>query len=492
MNPNEKLDLCLFISDQHAWERQHYAGDPLIRTPNLDRIAGEGAAFDNCYTAYPLCVPARMSMMSCQTATHCGAVTNFSALDSNRVTFAHCLDAAGYETVLCGRMHFVGPDQRHGFTRRIAGEMTPIYHNRPGSIARERGVHDRTPQGGVGCISIIGGGNSPTLEYDRYVVEQAEAYLREAHEKPQFLCVGTYGPHHPYVAPRELYEYYYDRVTVPEDSFSLPEHPVMRGMVRDTDPEVARAAMAAYYGLVEFEDQQVGRVYDAFQSYLKRTGRKGLFLYVSDHGDHAGNRGYYGKNTFYDPSVHIPLLMAGEGIPRGKHWKGAVSLMDVGPTLCQAAQAPMPPDMDGTALYDLLREGREDPNRVVVSELVGSGFGSGEFRYGMMAKWKNWKLIHYAAPRGDDLLYDLEADPQERENVLSQHPEIAERLKQRLEALCDVPLERQQETLVRLQKNLPILMACPLDSDERWLCPPCARDYPEPMTSSKLASRKKA
>ena len=80
-------------------------------------------------------------------------------------------------------------------------------------------------------------------------------------------------------------KYYYDRVFIPEESFSYPEHPAITGKIlRDTDPEVLRAVRAAYYGMVEFEDHQIGRVYDAFQKYLKRTGREGVFVYVSDHG----------------------------------------------------------------------------------------------------------------------------------------------------------------------------------------------------------------
>lgn len=142
-------DILLFISDQHSWLQQGYAGDPLIRTPNLDRIASEGTAMQNASTPYPVCVPARMAMLTGQLASRCGVMSNMAALDSNRATFAHCLNTAGYETVLCGRMHFVGPDQRHGFSKRIAGDITAIYHNRPNqAFAAERGVHDKTPRAG--------------------------------------------------------------------------------------------------------------------------------------------------------------------------------------------------------------------------------------------------------------------------------------------------------------------------------------------------------
>lgn len=482
-------DILVFISDQHAWRQQGYAGDPLVRTPNLDRIAAEGTAMQNNCTSYPLCVPARMSMMSGQLPSRCGVMSNMAALDSNRVTFAHCLNTIGYETVLCGRMHFVGSDQRHGFSKRIAGEQTPIFHNRPSqALARERGVHDRTPQGSVYCLSAIGAGNSPTLEYDRYVVREAVSYLNGSYETPQFLCVGTYGPHHPFVAPKELYEYYYDKVDIPEASFGYPEHPALAGeLLRDTDPEVVRAVRAAYYGMVEFEDSQIGVVYDAFQKYLKRSGHEGVFVYVSDHGEHAGYRGYYGKGTFYDVSIHTPMIFAGDGIEKNRRVHGATSLMDLGPTLCELAGAPKPPDLDGVSLCGVLKGGPEDQNRMVVSEAEGQiHLSKGTFSYGQMVKCGAYKYIHYDGYEEDDVLYDLEHDPEESVNAAKEHPELVETMRAVLKKTCR-PVEEIRENAERLHENLKILAKCRFDDDtERWHAPECARHYPEHMVKSRL------
>lgn len=480
-------DILLYISDQHAWQQQHYAGDPVILTPNLDRIAAGGTVMDNACTSYPVCVPARMSMLTGQLASRCGVMSNMAALDSNRATFVHCLSAAGYETVLCGRMHFVGPDQRHGFAKRVAGDFTQVFHNRPAALAKERGVHDKTPQGGPSCLSIIGGGNSPTLEYDRYVVSRAEEYLQGSYDKPQFLCVGTYAPHHPYVAPKELYEYYYDRVSIPEESFSYPEHPALRGRVlQDTDPEVVRAVRAAYYGMVEFEDQMIGRVYDAFQAYLARTGREGVFVYVSDHGEQAGYRGYYGKNTFYEPSVHIPMIFSGPGISAGRQCTGAVSLMDIGPTLCELAGAPFTPEPDGVSLMPQLLGEADDQNRMVISEVGGDiRIRTGQFTYGQMVRQGRYKFIHYDGYDNDDLLFDLQQDPEESQNVISQHPELADAMRQFLAAHCQ-PVSEIRQRAKEFNENLKILGRCDFDdTNERWQAPECARYYPDPMVSSK-------
>ncbi len=484
-----KKDVLVFISDQHSWQQQGYAGDRLVRTPNLDRIAASGTVMRNNYTSYPLCVPARMSMMSSQLASHCGVMSNVAALDSNRATFAHCLNVVGYETVLCGRMHFVGPDQRHGFSRRIAGDQTPIFHNRPNAaFAFERGVHDKTPQGGPSSLSVIGAGNSPTLEFDRYVVSEAVTYLSGSYDTPQFLCVGTYGPHHPYVAPKELYEYYLDKVDIPEETFGYPEHPAIHGKVlRDTDPEVVRAVRASYYGMVEFEDQQVGIVYDTFQEYLKRNGREGIFVYVSDHGDHAGYRGYYGKGTFYEASAHTPMIFAGDGIEKGKVIQGATSLMDLGPTLCDFAGTVYPPDADGVSLYPMLTGAEDDTDRMVVSEAGGEkDYRSGVFSYGQMVKWKDYKLIHYYGHDEADVLYDLAADPKESVNIIAAHPDIAQKMHEGINRICKVTVSEIKDNAEKLEKNIKILGKCNFDSEERWKAPEGARHYPEHMVVSKL------
>lgn len=480
-------DILFYISDQHSWLQQGYAGDEIVRTPNLDRLASEGTVMQNNYTSYPLCVPARMSLMSGQLASKCGVMGNFVALDSNRATFAHSLASVGYETVLCGRMHFVGPDQRHGFTKRIAGEMTPIYHNRPmEAFKQERGVHVNTPTGSAAALKIIGGGNSPTLEYDRYVVENALEYLEQDHEKPQFICVGTYGPHHPYVAPKELYEYYYDKVTLPENTYDLPEHPALDGkMLCDTDPEVVRAVRASYYGMVEFEDMKIGAVYDAFQDYLKRTGHEGVFIYVSDHGDHIGYRGYYGKNSFYEASSHTPMLFVGDGIERGKIINGATTLMDIGPTVCDIVGAPIAPGCDGVSLFPQLSGDEDNTERMVISELGGEyRRGENEVFYGQMVKYKNLKFIRYHGYE-EEQMFDVENDPLETENVISKYPELANKMRSLLDERC-----RSYDEIVRhadeLRQSLPIMAKCDFDSEERWHAPEAARDYPEYMVSSKL------
>ena len=123
-------DILFLISDQHSYKMQGYAGNKLIRTPNLDRLAAHGTVMTDCYSACPLCVPSRLSMLSGQFPSEINALTNEASLDSSIATFVHSLNANGYETTLCGRMHFVGPDQRHGFINRLVGDITSTSWNR--------------------------------------------------------------------------------------------------------------------------------------------------------------------------------------------------------------------------------------------------------------------------------------------------------------------------------------------------------------------------
>jgi len=479
-------DICLFISDQHSYLQQAYAGDKIVRTPNLDRIAAEGAVFDNNYTSYPLCVPARMSLMSGQLASNCAVMGNFSVLDSRRPTFAHSLNAAGYETVLCGRMHFVGPDQRHGFSKRIAGDITPFFQNRPTeAFKRERGVHLNTPTGGPGCISIIGAGNSPTLEFDRYVVENALDYLKDSYEKPQFLCVGTYAPHHPYVAPKELYDYYFSRVSADSESIDRPAPAFYAGRFRDPDPNVVKAVRAAYYAMVEFTDREVGMVYDAFQEYLKRTGHEGIFIYVSDHGDHIGTYGFYGKDTFLEESVRTPMILAGDGIAKGVRFNGATSLMDLGPTICELAGAPAVYGCDGVSFASQAQGGKDDLERMVIAELGGTVSRKDDtVPYAQMVKYQNFKFVHYDG-LDQDGIFDIEKDPHETVNLIDKMPELAQRCRAFLKEKC-APREKIEENAREEAKAFKLLSTCSYDSDERWHAPDAARHYPEEMVSSTI------
>ncbi len=473
-------DILFLISDQHSYKVLGYAGNRIVKTPALDGLAARGTVMRDCYAACPLCVPSRLGMLTGQYASSVRALTNTVSLDSNIATFVHSLNAKGYDTTLCGRMHFIGPDQRHGFAKRLVGDITPTSYGRK----MHTGV-DALPwnRGRIEHLAIqcMGGGESTVLAYDCDVVDAAEKYLSGSFDRPQFLCVGIYAPHFPYIAPPELFDYYYDRVIIPEDSFEGDEHPVFRKKLRDMDPQTVRAAMAAYYGMVEFMDRNIGRILKAWDKYLLRSGREGVVIYVSDHGDSNGEHGFYGKNTFFDASVHVPMIFAGAGIPEGKEIGSPVSLLDLSPTICEMTGAPCPPRQDGKSMLDMICGDAIDEERIVVSELINR-FGAKSM--GRMAKWRQYKYVTFSGFDGEDQLFDMNEDPFETRNLISEYPHIAQKLSDVLKQM-KTP-ETVMAEMEEQAANLAIVSGCGEDGREQWTCRKgLAEKVPVPVISTK-------
>ena len=436
MSVNDRPDLLFFFSDQHNGRFSGYAGHPLVKTPNLDRLAADGTAFDTAYTPCPLCVPARSALLTGQYPSHNGAYNNDHVIRSDQSTFLHALAAAGYETVLCGRMHFKGADQRHGFTKRIFGDITPAYPN--GGIAARTEVRKTFGMGG--CLNVVGTGSSPVLEYDRAVVEAAVEYLNEEHDRPQCIVVGTYGPHFPYIAPEELFELYHGDVSAPgswvpeaHDPNPLVDRKRQRervsprtGKTEPVDGTLVAAARAAYFGMITEQDHHVGRVREQWEGYLRRAGREGVFVYSSDHGDTCGEHGVFGKQTFYEGSVRIPMIFAGAGIPAGGRIGSPVSLLDIGPTLCELGGATPPPAQDGKSLHQQLVDTHDDANRAVISEWVQEF--DGRVVAARMVRQGRWKLLHFDDQECPDQLFDVESDSEESADLADENPQAVRRL----------------------------------------------------------------
>lgn len=472
-------DILVFMSDQHSALCCGYAGDPIVRTPNLDKLAAEGVAFDNAYTSCPLCVPARVSMLTGQLPVHTGVYDNNGAINEDQATFMHSLTVAGYETVLCGRMHFIGDDQRHGFTKRIMGDFSPTTWGRDALQREDMGDFCGTHFVGQ-CLKIVGPGTSPVIEYDKAVIQAALDYLAQPHDKPQCIWVGLYQPHFPYVAPRELYDYYLKKVSMPDSRLhkNNHHHPAVIHKEQYPEDEKILGARAAYYGMIENVDHMVGQVKEAWDGYLKKFDRKGVFVYMSDHGDQIGEKDQYGKQTFFELSSKIPVIYSGEGVEAGARRKGAVSIMDIGPTLCELGGTTPPPAQDGKSLVSSIRGNEDDENRIVLSEFVETV--KGQYVPCRMAKMKSWKLIHYAGYDDYDLLFDLSKDPEERDNVREENPQIYRELKAAVTDGWNV--EQVVRTHTLKVKNHDILnqwgRVSGFQETERWEVTDVCKKYP--------------
>ncbi len=475
-------DILLFMSDQHTpYYSGFYGGN--VDTPALDKLCADGTQFTEAYTVCPLCVPSRLAMLSGLRPGKTGIFTLNDALPDMTPTFLHNLVEQGYETVLLGRMHFLGSDQRHGFTKRLAPDMTPVTWNRPvKALQRERGVTQfgfNEPN----CMKIIGGGESPVEHYDNLVIEETLRYLSESHDKPQFIVVGIYGPHFPYIAPRELFEKYIKRVKLPA-SFMDDPGSLLRGNVQENvDEEAALGAQAAYCAMIERMDGKVAKVRNAFNVFSAKRGAPAIFCYTSDHGDQCGDRRLFGKSTFYEKSAKIPLIFAGAGIKAGRKVDTPVSIMDIGPTMLECTGAKPMLDVDGVSVYKALKGEELEPHAVYGEFLNRENWQAPANKYCFMLKDGRYKYLSFDEIEAEERLYDTVKDPDERHNLIQEEKEIADKmrsaaakLKMRDEALRLQRLHNRAAELFSTFENAIGIN----DGEERWKGnPPYARGNPE-------------
>jgi len=474
-------NLLILLSDQHNPHVLGCAGDRVVSTPHLDRLAAEGVRCTSAYCGSPLCVPSRSTFLTGQSCTALQVWTLGDVLPSDIPTFAHALSAAGYDTVLCGRMHFAGPDQRHGFSERIIGDVT-------GALLT--GLPPNLNGQSYESTATAGPGRTGYQAYDAAVTATAMHWLRERAAartaQPFCLVVGTVLPHNPYIAPRAVYDAYIDQVETPTvpPNYLDTLHPAVRDWrqarrVDDLTPEQTRAARAAYYGLVGMVDSQVGEILAA----LDETGLRqdSVVCYTSDHGDMAGELGMWWKSTLYEGAAGVPLILSWPGhFPAGLVLHQPVSLIDLAPTLIDLGGGTALPATSGRVLTPLLR-GEQPPagwRPEVYAEIVPA-LGPGPAR---MVRRGAWKLVHhhgYATPQ----LFQVEDDPQELHD-LAGAPACQDQQDELLAlATADwdggaimATLEHRQA--LRPAPN-PAARSLTLRSSEYWAPPPGCNVFPE-------------
>lgn len=428
---NSKKNIVYILSDQHNYQVMSCSGHPIVETPNIDWLATNGVRFENCYCASPLCVPSRTSILSGKYPHKTQIFTNNQALKSDEATFVHSLGAANYETVLCGRMHFIGPDQRHGFEKRLVGDLTEVYPNDIGD--QVLGELSGTTSQAIEALEKAGPGFSSIIEFDKAVCKEACDYIEERMDsRPIFMTIGFYGPHCPFVCPDSLFDYYYDKLSeayIDGKEKVESEHPAItkwkkeRG-IRTVTEEQSKRIKAAYYGLVNLLDEYIGKIIEACD---KRWGIENTVLvYSSDHGEMLGEKGMYWKSNGYEGAVKVPLIMMlPELEEKGSIINTPVSLLDLAPTFIELVGGPRLPNLDGENLFKL------NSNRFVMSQYGGKG----EKEYPIIiARRREYKLISYYG-YADEELYNVDNDPDEKMNLVDkiEYDNIRKELKAAIE-----------------------------------------------------------
>jgi choline-sulfatase len=430
MTASSKPNILIIMSDEHAaWASSPY-GHRIVQTPNIERLAKKGVTFDGAYCNAPICGPSRMAYMTGLLPSRIDAWDNGKPLPSDIPTWAHYLAEAGYQTAISGKMHFIGPDQNHGFECRITPErintriapcVSYIYPN---------------PQDTSNFLEA-GIGKNRGVDSDRESARRAASFLEGGEgrdpSRPFALCASFFVPHFPLLADKAFFDLYWpDGADVPEIPAGYMDnmHPTWQALREfyqcdKMDAERTRKARAAYYGLCTFMDSLVGEVLDA----LERSGQADntIVIYHSDHGEHVGGHGLYWKRSFFEESVRVPLIMSWPGrFPQGARRPEAVSLIDLAATYLDWAGTTPVGKLDGRSLAKLVKGEDPDWPDTVISEYYGTDEAFGEPHNWLarqprrMIRKGRYKLNYFVGARQE--LYDLKNDPGEW-NDLAGHEE---------------------------------------------------------------------
>ncbi len=392
-----------------------------LHAPNLRALADRSARFANVYTASPLCAPGRASFMSGQLPSRTGVYDNAAEFRSDIPTYAHHLRRAGYYTCLSGKMHFVGPDQLHGFEDRMTTDIypadfgwTPDYR-KPGQRI-DWWYHNLGSVTGAGVAEITN-----QMEYDDEVAYHARAKLydlaRDHDPRPWCLTVSFTHPHDPYVARRRYWDLYEDCAHLAPHVPAIPyddqdKHSKRLFDANDwrsydiTDTDIARARRA-YFANISYLDAHIGEILRV----LDDTRQEAIVVFLSDHGDMLGERGLWFKMSFFEGSARVPLMISAPSLQAGRI-DTPVSTLDVTPTLAALAGIDLTetePWTDGQDLTALANGGaRTDP---VAMEYAAEGSDAPL----VCLRDGRWKYIRCALD--PDQLFDLETDPDELTNL---------------------------------------------------------------------------
>jgi choline-sulfatase len=421
------LNFLVVIVDQLSPRALPAYGNKVVKAPNIEQLAASGVVFEHAYCGSPLCAPSRASFMTGRLPSRIGVYDNGAELAASIPTVAHHLRANGYRTILAGKMHFIGPDQMHGFEERLTPDIYPAglhwipdweaplsrrlpwYHDM--SSVFEAGVTEATLQ----------------MDYDEEVAFRsirAVYDLARAGDKRPFLLVTSFSqPHDPWEVPAQYWDRYkeaqIDQPAVPfvADERLDPHSHRLREMCGalglDVPDAVLLNARRAHYASISYLDDKVGHLLQALDAVGLRDDTAVLFL--ADHGEMLGERGLWYKMSFFEPSATVPLIVNAPFAFAAGRRSSNVSLLDLMPTLIElsgTATAAGDP-LDGSSLVPTLDDGHSSRDDAVTGEYLAEG------AVAPMVMIRRGALKFVMSPGDPDQLFDVETDPNELTNLAS-------------------------------------------------------------------------
>ena len=458
-------NVLFIMADQLAASALSAYGNPVVKTPNIDALAARGTVFENAYCNNPICASSRFSMMSGQWSSRIGAFDNASEFPASVPTFAHYLRALDYKTCLSGKMHFVGPDQLHGFEDRVT---TDIYPSDFGWTADwEQRIEPYAPSQ-MSMRGVVESGlcvRSLQMDYDDSVANQSVQWLFDHARRPErspFLLVASFThPHNPFTISERYWNLYDDeRVPMPSvpfipyekrDPWSQRYYKLIRQDEHAVTDAHVRSARRAYLGMVSYVDEKVGLLIDT----LRQTGEleNTVIVFTADHGEMLGERGMWYKFNPYEQSIRVPLIISAPGAKARNRVAANCSLVDLLPTLLDLATDGKPPALvdavDGRSLGKWLHGSDGAWNNEVLVEFTSEGVHAPA----MILRRDGHKYVHCEGDPG--MLFDLHADPAELRNLCAEpaHAPLARQFEAEILARFD-PVRIRREVLASQRRRL--------------------------------------
>jgi len=443
----DRPNILFFQVDQLMANALRCYGNAFCHAPNIDRLADAGVVFEQTYCNFPLCAPSRASMATGQLCSTIGVYDNAAELAAHIPTYAHYLRDMGYQTILSGKMHFIGPDQLHGFEKRLTPDLYPADFAWAPNWEDE-GKRDTNDARGV----TISGVAERTIQmtFDEDVTHSARKELfslaQSSDDRPFFMQVSWTHPHDPFLCQQKHWDLY-DGVDIPPPTvgpLTADQHDAHArrtlsdfGMLDHTfsETEVSRARRA-YYGSISYIDDMVGDLLDVLErcDFTKNTA----VVFTSDHGEMLGERGIWFKKHFYEDSLKIPLIINAPWLPKTRVSELA-SLVDLLPTFCGLAQGtPWESDVENLEGIDLTPYiGAQPPkyNRTIYAEYLAEATPAPI----LMLRRDVYKFVW--SEIDPPLLFDVQSDPNEVNNLAldNAYSDVVARFERDAQAKWDVP-----------------------------------------------------
>ena len=426
MRSLDRPNVLILHTDQQRWDTLRCMGNELMHTPNLDKLAADGAMFTNCFVNNPVCMPSRMSLMTGQYPSSLGCVVNGITLPEDTLTINRMLKPYGYDTANIGKLHFQNHSNRdhrdphpdYGFDTLILSDEPGCYddayikwvhniapdqvHNcRVGLPPASLDMYPANDKPGRGAITPYIWESDEDLTHTAFVASETCEYIKDHKDERFFAFAGFYAPHAPLNPPKRFVDMYnIDEMPLPH----IGERET--GRSKDATPEQFRKMKAYYYAIISHVDDQIGRIMKTLEDEGLRDNT--LIIFTADHGEHLGDHGLTGKGApGYDSCIYVPCLISYPGvIEAGMKIDTLTEAVDICPTILDYCGVQTPRIIQGRSLKPALQGESYDPRTSIFME------SKNPFR----SSWKTVRTLEYKYCRNDagrEILHDLKNDPHE-------------------------------------------------------------------------------